>query len=169
MLAAAAVVLGLLLAAGWLVTAVEAGSGLERLDAASVEWLAAHRTPAWDAVSGPVGELGDTTVVIAVGLVAALAAVVVLRRWWPLVLLAVAVLGELLIFLVGTAVINRPRPPVAHLDAHLPPTSSFPSGHVGAALCLWCGIAAVVLVSARGWWRWLVLAVAVAVVVLSGG
>jgi len=62
-------------------------------------------------------------------------------------------------------VVGRPRPRAPYLDPELPPTSSFPSGHTGAAICLYGTIAALVLVAVRAWWRWLVLALAVAVVV----
>jgi undecaprenyl-diphosphatase len=54
---------------------------------------------------------------------------------------------------------------VAHLDAELPPTSSFPSGHTAASICLYGTIAALVLALSRGWWRWLVLTLAVLVIV----
>jgi undecaprenyl-diphosphatase len=47
-----------------------------------------------------------------------------------------AIVGELLVFLVVTALVDRARPGVPHLDA-APPTSSFPSGHVGAAVALY--------------------------------
>jgi hypothetical protein len=61
--------------------------------------------------------------------------------------------------------VGRPRPPVPHLDAALPPTSSFPSGHTAAAICLYGGVASIVLRVVRAWWRWLVLGVAVVVIV----
>jgi membrane-associated phospholipid phosphatase len=44
---------------------------------------------------------------------------------------AVAVTGEVLIFLTITLLVDRPRPPVKHLEV-APPTSSFPSGHTAA-------------------------------------
>ena len=53
----------------------------------------------------------------------------------------------------------------AHLDGQLPPTSSFPSGHTAAAICLYGGIDALVVLSTRAWWRWLVVALAALVVV----
>jgi undecaprenyl-diphosphatase len=54
---------------------------------------------------------------------------------------------------------------VPHLDAALPPTSSFPSGHTAAAICLYGGVATIVLRAVRAWWRWVVLGVAVVVIV----
>ena len=52
-----------------------------------------------------------------------------------------------------------------HLDAALPLTSSFPSGHTAAAICRYGGVAAVVLRAVQVWWRWLVLGLAVLVIV----
>ena len=152
------------LAAGALVTRAEPGSDVEEVDAAAVKWAAEQRTETLDDVSGAAAELGNTGVVIGVGVAAALLAVVLLRSWWPAVVLAVLLLGELAIFLTTTAIINRPRPPVVHLDEVLPPTSSFPSGHTAAAICLYGGIAGLVLTVTRARWRWVVLGLAVAVV-----
>jgi hypothetical protein len=148
-----------------LITRVGAGSDVEKADTATVRWLAGERTETLDAVSGPAAELGNTWVVIGVALVAAVLAVAVLRRWRLALVFAVALVGELAIFLTTTAVIDRPRPPVAHLDAQLPPTSSFPSGHTAASICLYGAIAALVLALTRAWWRWLILTIAVLVIV----
>ena len=83
-----------------------------------------------------------------------------------LMLLAVVLVGELILFITAAGVVNPPRPPVAHLDAELPPTASFPSGHTGAALCLYGAVAVLVLGATLAWWRWLVVAAAVTAVVL---
>jgi membrane-associated phospholipid phosphatase len=81
------------------------------------------------------------------------------------VLLLVALVGELWLFLATAMIVKRPRPPVAHVDAALPPTSSFPSGHTGAAICLFGGIAVIVVCTVRAWWRWLVVATAAVLVI----
>jgi undecaprenyl-diphosphatase len=153
------------LGAGTLVTGVHRGSEVEQVDAAVVEWLAAQRTGMLDDLSGPAAELGNTGVVIGLGLFVAVLTVVLLRRWWPAVLLAVLLVGELFVFLTTTAVIDRPRPPVVHLDEVLPPTSSFPSGHTSAAVCLYGGIAVLVLAVTRSWWRWLAVGLAALLIV----
>jgi undecaprenyl-diphosphatase len=70
-----------------------------------------------------------------------------LGRWYESWVVAAAIVGELLIFLVVTAAVHRPRPPVHRLDV-APPTSSFPSGHTGAAVALY-GCLAVIA------WRYL--------------
>jgi undecaprenyl-diphosphatase len=68
------------------------------------------------------------------------------RRWREPMLVAVAVAGEVAIFLAITLLVDRRRPPVSHLD-QAPPTSSFPSGHTAAAICLYGALA--VLASER--------------------
>lgn len=166
LLTAAVLLLGALVGAGLLVTRLLPGTGVAAADAGADEWLAEHRSAVLDSASGPVAELGNTTVVVVLGLLAAGVAAAVARRWRPALVLAVALLGELLLFLATTALIDRPRPAVDHLDAELPPTSSFPSGHTAASIALYGGIAALVLAATRAWWRWLVLATAVVLVVV---
>lgn len=166
LLVAAVLLLGALIGAGLLVTRVEAGSTVEAADVAAVQWFVGHRTAALDPVSDVVDELGNTAVVIGLGVAAAVLGLAILRRWRPVLLLAAALVGELAIFLGASSVIERPRPPVLHLDEELPPTSSFPSGHVAAAICLYGAVAVLVFCATRAWWRWLVVAAASAVVVL---
>jgi membrane-associated phospholipid phosphatase len=54
-----------------------------------------------------------------------------------------ALLFEKAIFLPATFAADRDRPPVGQLDGH-PPSSSFFSGHVAAAVALYFGVFAVV-------------------------
>ena len=55
--------------------------------------------------------------------------------------------GEAAIFVCITAVVDRERPDVMHLD-EAPPTSSFPSGHTGAAVALYGGLAVIAWLAA---------------------
>jgi undecaprenyl-diphosphatase len=68
--------------------------------------------------------------------------------------------GELTLFLTSAAATGRPRPPVEQLDGRLP-TSSFPSGHIAATLCLWIAIAIIAIPRIRHWWRWAFLVPAI--------
>jgi membrane-associated phospholipid phosphatase len=165
LLIVAVLLLGLVIGTGLSIIRLAPGSDVEKADTATVQWLAGERTETLDAVSGPAAELGNTWVVIGVALAAALLAIAVLRRPRFALVLAVALIGELAIFLTTTAVIDRPRPPVTHLDAQLPPTSSFPSGHTAASICLYGTIAALALAITRAWWRWLILTLAILVIV----
>jgi undecaprenyl-diphosphatase len=158
-------VLAVLLGIGWLITQIIAGTRAEAVDLGVVRWLASHRSGGLDVVSAWAADLGATIPVFVLGLVAATLALAALRRWWPVVLLGVGLVGELALFLTTALIVDRPRPPVPHLDAALPPTSSFPSGHTGAAICLYGGVALIIFVSTRSWWRWLAVAVAIALVV----
>ena len=137
--------LGLMLGVGSLLSRVERGSTVERVDAGVPTWLAAQRTAALDAVSGVAAELGNTVVVLVVAVLASAVAGLVWRGWRPVAVIAVALAGEVTIFLTTAAVIDRERPAVPHLDEQLPPTSSFPSGHTAAAICLYGAVAALVL------------------------
>jgi undecaprenyl-diphosphatase len=160
------ILLGLMLMLGALLSRVERGSAFERADAGVPHWLAARRTDVVDTVSTGAAELGNTAVVLVLAVLASAVAAFVWRCWRPVLVIAVALAGEVAIFLTTSAVIDRPRPPVAHLDAELPPTSSFPSGHTAAAICLYGAVAALVLASTPGRRRRLVVGCAVALVVV---
>jgi membrane-associated phospholipid phosphatase len=164
-LGAAALILAVMLGLGWVITRAVPGSGLGGFDLGIDVWLAEHRTPALDAASTVATDVCSTTSVFVLGFLAAAGSAALLRRWWPAVLFPVALVGELWLFLATAMIVKRPRPPVAHVDAALPPTSSFPSGHTGAAICLFGGIAAVVVCTVRAWWRWLVVATAAVLVI----
>jgi undecaprenyl-diphosphatase len=49
---------------------------------------------------------------------------------------------------------------VPQLDGTLP-TSSFPSGHIAATICLYTAIALIVMPRTNRWWRWLTVVAAV--------
>jgi undecaprenyl-diphosphatase len=162
---AAVGLLVLLVGIGRLITSTGFGAAVGDADIALLQWTAGLRTPAMDTASVRLTDIASTNPVLVTGLLVAAVASAVLRRWWPAVLMAAALLGELVVFLDSATLVARPRPAVPHLDPALPPTTSFPSGHTAAAVCLYGGLAAIVLVAARGWWRWLVLALAVLAVV----
>ena len=140
LLAAAAAVVATFTLVGLLITKVLANTGLQRADARADVVLARDRTPAWNAVTHYVTLLAETTTVVVVGLVVFLLLGLLLRRWRESVFLAVALVGEVTIFVATTLLVHRHRPPVPHLDP-APPTSSFPSGHTAASVALYGGLA----------------------------
>jgi undecaprenyl-diphosphatase len=162
----AVLLVGVLIGLGQLVVRLLPGTPLGEADVDVVRDAAAGRVPVLDAVSLPAGEFGSTGVIIGGAAVAAVLAVAVLRRLRAALLIVLAVAGETLMFMAAASITGRERPPVQPLDAQLPPTSSFPSGHTAAAVALYGAIALIVVASTRAWWRWLVLATAVALVVL---
>ncbi|MDX2561366.1 diacylglycerol kinase family protein [Streptomyces sp. TX20-6-3] len=113
--------------------------------------FAAGRAPVADVVSGGLSVLAGTESIVAVTLlcVAALLLLPGSPRWAEAVFLGASVAVQSAVFLVVSVCVQRPRPAVPHLDA-APPTSSFPSGHVGASVALFGGLALLALTRLRG-------------------
>ena len=136
------------------------GNGNLLGDHAIPHWFAAHRTPTLTQWSATASNLGGTVDILIVSVAACVLLVAFTRRWRPVIFLAVVMVGELAAFLLVEIIVKRPRPDVSHLDSKLP-TSAFPSGHTAATMCLYIGIAILVIGLARGWWRYLFLVPAV--------
>ena len=160
LVAAWVLTIGAVIGLGELVTIHRNGNVLG--DRTVPHWLAAHRTPDLTRVSLVFTDLGSTAPILIVALAAVLVFLAATRSWRPVGYLAAVMAGELATFLLAADVIRRPRPFVAHLDTHAPPTSSYPSGHTAATICLYVAIAVLVTGHARGWWRWLSLIPAIA-------
>jgi membrane-associated phospholipid phosphatase len=128
--------LAVLLCAGWALARWATGTDLGAADAALTRWLVAQREPTLDDVSLVVSFAAETLTVTVLGLLAAGGMWLAWRRWREPLTLAVALIGEVLIFLATTALVDRERPSVVKLD-EAPPTSSFPSGHVAASIALY--------------------------------
>jgi undecaprenyl-diphosphatase len=128
-------------------------------------WLASHRTPTLTRLSALFSTLGATQMILAVTVLTAVVALAVTRRWRPVVFVVLVMLGEVGLFVTAEAIVKRPRPDVVHLETHLP-TSSYPSGHVAATICIYTAIAILVLGHTRRWWRWPFLALAVLMPIL---
>jgi undecaprenyl-diphosphatase len=153
-------VFGMLCAMGVPLARYRHGNGDIVGDVTIPHWLAAHRTGLLDSASQLGSTAGNTHVILFVGLIAGAIALAVSRRWRPVIFLVATMFGELTLFLASAAISGRARPDVAHLDGQLP-TSSFPSGHIAATICLYTAIAVLVVPRTRAWWRWLFVAVAV--------
>ena len=130
--------------------------------------LAAGRSPDATAVSGFFSLVGSTPVIIGVMLVVAVIFRLVFHRWRESVFLVLAVSAQALVFLLTTLLVSRSRPDVTHLDDS-PPTSSFPSGHTGAATALYLGIAVVLAWHTRHVWARRSVVLALLLVPLSVG
>src|SRR5262245_839614 len=166
LLVAWVLILGAVIGIGEVIT--RTGGGAELGDVAVPRWLAAHRTPDLTRWSLIFTTLGGTIAISAVAALSCLVLLGITRRWRPVVYLTILMLGELAMFVTAADVVKRARPPVPHLDKHLP-TSSYPSGHVAATCCLSIGLAILVVGLVRGWWRWLFVLPAVAFPVLVAG
>lgn len=112
------------------------------------------RTGTLNTLSFLGSEAGNTLTVIAVTVLASTGLVLLPRlpMWRQTAFLAVAVSLQSLVFLVITESVDRHRPEVHRLDAS-PPTSSYTSGHTGAAAALYGGLAVLALSRLRGPWR----------------
>jgi len=143
--AAGAAVYALLAGCGLLLTRVFPDGPLLRLDRTVSQWFFEHRTATLNPITHFGSSMADTVTAIAVTVVLVVGLRLWLGRWRESMAVLVSILGELFIFVLVTATVHRQRPTVPHLDP-APPTSSFPSGHTGAAVALYAGLA-VVLVS----------------------
>jgi undecaprenyl-diphosphatase len=137
-----------------------AGTVIAALDTDVPRWFAAHRTPRLDSLSHFWSKAGDTHAILLVSLVACPLLVALWRRWRPVLFVVLTMFGELTLFLASANAVDRPRPDVPQLDGRMP-TSSFPSGHIAATMCLYTAIAVLVLPRVRHWSRWLILVPAV--------
>lgn len=148
---------------GWLLSHPLADTAFEDWDGWVDRWFARHRTLTWNTVTHWVTYAAETYTVIAIGLVFFVVLRLKLHRWRESIFLFAAVVGEVLIFVCTTLIIDRHRPAVPHLD-DAPPTSSFPSGHTAASLALYGALAIVaVRVAGAGWVRGLAVTLAVLV------
>lgn len=132
-------------------------------DHTAASWLADHRDPTVTGLLQTAGTLGDTAAIIAGTLAIGTLAVAIHRTWRPLLFVTVVLAGELTLFVTTTAVVDRQRPEVDQLNPNLPPTSSFPSGHVAATLVLCTAAALLTFTLVRRRWRWVIVVLAVVV------
>jgi undecaprenyl-diphosphatase len=142
----AVVLAAVLVGAGWVLSKVVHDDGIGRADAGVSRWLAGERSGDLNDLTVFTSEVGGTLTVTILAVLSVAVAALVWRRWREPMLVAVAVAGEVGIFLLVTLLVDRQRPPVPHLD-EAPPTSSFPSGHTAATIVLWGALA--VLASQR--------------------
>ncbi|GAA3582865.1 hypothetical protein GCM10022419_075760 [Nonomuraea rosea] len=136
-----------------LMAGVTYGAGLLILawptgEAAVSRDLAADRTSLWNTYTDFGSSLSDTPYIVALTAVAAIVFRLVYKRWRESIFMIAAVWSQSLIFLATTTPVGRHRPPVQHIDP-APPTSSFPSGHVSAAVAFYCGLALVLTTHVR--------------------
>jgi undecaprenyl-diphosphatase len=141
---------------------VLSSSGIASLDERFPTWLEHERTDGLTDASWVGTELaGGYAIPLVIGLVGL---VMVLQRKWRIaayVLFAVAV--ESGTYRATTLFVERRRPDVERLES-LPVDASYPSGHTAASIALYSGLALLLTSSvARGRWRYLVWAIALAI------
>ncbi|MFD9452183.1 diacylglycerol kinase family protein [Streptomyces sp. NPDC059985] len=153
-----------MVALGLFVTGAPVGRRLLSTEDRVTDAFAAHRTPWADSVTEWLSIIASTEGVVGVTLLCVVALLVLpgTPRWADAVFLGASVAVQSAVFLVVTMCVERPRPDVPRLDG-APPTSSFPSGHVGASAALFGGLAVLVWTRVRGPWRYVAAAVLVLV------
>jgi undecaprenyl-diphosphatase len=142
---------------------------LSALDRREDELAAAfnrNRTPLGDTITDIWSRMGNTEIIIATCVVVTAVLLWRTRDWRFSAVPAIAISLQATIFVIAANLVGRVRPPVLPEDPS-PPTSSFPSGHVGAATALYASFA---LLAAerieRDWLRRLVVGLCVLVPLL---
>ncbi|SCF38045.1 phosphatase PAP2 family protein [Micromonospora mirobrigensis] len=153
-------VFGALYGFGMFVSYHAKGTFFDTLDTEVPRWFADRHTDPLTDLSWWWSKFGDTHAILLVSLVFCPIVLAIWRRWRPVLFVVLAMFGELSLFLASARVVERPRPPVENLDGQMP-TSSFPSGHIAATICLWTAMAIIVFARTDRWWRWLFVAMAV--------
>jgi len=152
---------------GELITHPLKDSALVRRDLRIEQWFADHRTAGLNRVSFWGSQLSETGTKIVVTALVGIAVLVLFKRWYEALLIAVPLVLEAAAFLTITLIVGRPRPDVPRLDGS-PVGSSFPSGHTAAAAC-YAGIVVVLALHHRRSWVWAVgLAVVAAITAIVG-
>ena len=163
LLGIAVVLWGVYVGIGHLITGPLKGTALERADHRAVAWFVPRRTPTCNDLATIGSTIGDTTTKVVGTLIICLLLLWVLKRWYEVLLVAVALIFEATVFLCVTLVVKRPRPDVPRLQGS-PIDSSFPSGHTAATMTY---LAIAVVLSWHVARRWARIALIVAAVLLT--
>ena len=110
------------------------------------------RTQRWDDITDVWSRLGNTEIVIAVCAVAVAVLLWRTRDWRRSAVPAIAISLQATIFVLAAHTVGRQRPPVIPEDT-APPTSSYPSGHVGASTALYTSFLLLAQQIERDWLR----------------
>jgi hypothetical protein len=122
---------------------------------AAVRSLEGGRTPVLTTLTSLWSNVGATELIV----IACAGTVGLLwwrtRRWWFAIVPAVAVSVQAAVFVTSAVVVQRERPEADAIDT-APPTSSFPSGHVGASTAFYVVLALLAQRIRHRTLRWLV-------------
>ncbi|GAA5018956.1 hypothetical protein GCM10023258_06110 [Terrabacter aeriphilus] len=163
-LAPAVVLFGLIVGLGFLILGPLGNLPWEEDLSKSV---AAGRTATMNSVTAVWSHVGNTEIVIGVCVVVVALVWWRTKQWWYAVVPAIAIAAQASVFVAATTLTDRKRPAVEHLDP-APPTSSYPSGHMGASTALYLTFALMAQRIERVWLRRLVTVVCAIVPLLVG-
>ena len=164
LLAPAVVLFGIIVGVGFLIT-----GPLDDLKSENSisKALADGRTATWNSITAVWSHIGNTEIVIGVCVIVVAVVWWRTKEWWYAVVPALAIAAQASVFVAATTLTGRDRPTVEHLDP-APPTSSYPSGHMGASTALYVTFALMAQRIQRLWLRWLVTVVCVVIPLLVG-
>lgn len=131
------------LAIGWMLTdgpLKEQGISEEKVNRS----LESGRTTLLDNITLVFSWTGATVSIIGICLLVVALVWWRTKQWWYAVIPLIAISAQALVFFFTTLLIDRERPDVEKLDDS-PPTSSYPSGHTGAATGLYFTLALMAL------------------------
>ena len=158
------VLFGLIVSIGWLIMGPLAG--LQGESAVNRELQDGRsRSALWDTTTEIWSRIGNTEIIIGTCVVVSAIVLWRTRQWWYSIVPAIAISIQATVFVIAAWVVARPRPEVPKLDP-APPTSSYPSGHVGAATALYLTFAFMAQRIERTWLRRLVTIVCLLVPLL---
>ena len=143
-----AVLTVILVALGALIVHVLGDGPLGELDLNVADWFADQRSHTVNNLAQIGAGVADAYTLIPAFVIVTVLLVVVFKRWNEAVFLVTAILMEKAVFVTTTYIVSRDRPPVGQLDG-APPTSSYPSGHVAAAVVFYAGLAIIIAWHAR--------------------
>ncbi len=103
--------------------------GVAGLDRPVLDWMVDRRSAGLNTAVSDYTDLGGTVVMPVIATVAAVALALWWRRWTPILLMAVAAGGSVLLTVIGKQSIDRARPPQQFAVAPFETSPSFPSGH----------------------------------------
>lgn len=158
----AVVLWGAIVGAGFLITGPLGGLKSENV---INQDLQKTRTSTWDAFTAFWSHVGNTEVIIGVCIMVVVITWWVTREWWYAIVPAIAISTQAAVFVLASAIVGRSRPDATKLDP-APPTSSYPSGHVGASTALYLTIAFMAQRIETAWLRRLVTTACVIVPLL---
>ena len=129
--------------------------------------LASGRTELWNGITNVWSRIGNTEIIIGVCIIMVALVWWRTKEWWYAVVPALAISAQASVFVAATTITGRDRPEVTRLDP-APPTSSYPSGHMGAATALYLTFAMMAQRIELTWLRRLVTSLCVLVPLLVG-
>jgi len=154
-------------AVGWLLKHSLKDSWIVHTDQSISKWFVGRRTPTLNSLTYIGSMMSDTVVKIIVTAIVAITMLIVWKRWLEPVIVLVALILEALTFITVTTLVDRPRPNVPRLETS-PVGSSFPSGHMGAAIAYSAIIVVLLWHTRRQWLRALLIAVGVLIPLCVG-